>query len=139
MSSHLHTGDRVTVDLPGEQYCFPQDAATTDSRPDIVIWNDQTIVLIELTIPFEPGMDAAAERKRAKYADLLARCSTTRHALLTTIEVGSRGFLNVASFEKLYGHLGHTRQRERRELEAEIIRKVISASHDIWCKRNWLG
>ena len=84
-------------------------------------------------------MDAAAERKRTRYADLLARCSTTHQAHLTTIEVGSRGFLNVASFEKLYSHLRHTKQRERMELEAEIVRKVITESHDIWCKRNWLG
>ena len=73
--------------------------ATTDSRPDIVIWNDQITILIELTIPFEPGIDTAAERKRTRYADLLARCSTTHQAHLTTIEVGSMGFLNVASFE----------------------------------------
>ena len=88
VSSHLQPGCQVTADLHGQCYCFPQDVATTDSRADIVIWNDQTIILIELTIPFEPGMDTAAERKRARYADLLARCSTTRQAHLTTIEVG---------------------------------------------------
>ena len=70
ISSHLQPGHQVTADLPGEHYCFPQDVATTDSRPDIVIWSDQSIILVELTIPFEPGMDAAAERKQAKYADL---------------------------------------------------------------------
>ena len=71
ISSYLQPGHQVTADLPGEHYCFPQDVATTDSRPDIVIWSDQSIILVELTIPFEPGMDATAERKQAKYANLL--------------------------------------------------------------------
>ena len=138
ISSHLQPGHQVTADLPGEHYCFPQDVATTDSRPDIVIWSEQSIILVELTIPFEPGMDAAAERKQAKYADLLARCRTTRHAHLITIEVGSRGFINATCFDKLYSQLSNSKQSERRELEAEITRKVIARSHDIWCQRNWL-
>ena len=137
ISSHLQPGHQVTADLPGEHYCFPQDVATTDSRPDIVIWSEQSIILVELTIPFEPGMDAAAERKQAKYADLLARCRTTRHAHLITIEVGSRGFINATCFDKLYSQLSNSKQSERRELEAEITRKVIARSHDIWCQRNW--
>ena len=89
----------MSADLPGEHYCFPQDVATTDSRPDIVIWSDQSIIIVELTIPFEPGMDAAAERRQAKYADLLARCRTTCHSHLITIEVVSRGFINATSFD----------------------------------------
>jgi len=89
ISSHLQPGHQVTADLPGEHYCLRQDVATTDSRPDIVIWSDQSIILVELTIPFQPGMDVAAERKQAKYADLLARCLTICHFHLITIEVGS--------------------------------------------------
>ena len=139
ISTHLQPGHQVTADLPGEHYCFPQDVATTDSRPDIVIWSDQSIILLELTIPIEPGMDAAAIRNHAKYADLLARCHTICHSHLITIEVGSRGFINATSFDKLYSQLSNSKQSERRELEVEISRKVIARSHDIWCQRNWLG
>ncbi len=139
ISSHLQPGHQVTADLPGEHCCFPQDVATTDSRPDIVIWSDQSIILVELTIPFEPGMDAAAERKQAKYADLLARCRTICHSHFITIEVGSRGFINATSFDKLYSQLFSSKQSERQELEAEITRNVIARSHDIWWQRNWLG
>ena len=84
-------------------------------------------------------MDAAAERKQAKYADLLARCRTICHSHLNTIEVGSRGFINATSFDKLYSQLSNSKQSERRELEVEITQKVIARSHDIWCQRNWLG
>ena len=48
ISSHLQPGHQLTADLPGEHYCFPQDVATTDSRPDIVIWSDQSIILVKL-------------------------------------------------------------------------------------------
>ena len=108
VSKHIPTGHNATVDLPEEQYIFPQAIATTNSRPDMVIWNDQltSIYLIELTIPFETGIEDAAERKRQKYADLLAKCSAgKRVAKLITIEVGSRGFINTESFDDLYKHL----------------------------------
>ena len=138
-STHLRPGHRVTVDLPGEEYVFPQDVATTDSRPDLVIWSQDSIVLIELTIPFEEGMESAADRKRAKYANLLARCTTTRRtAHLTTIEVGSRGFINAPSFDAFYHHLARSKLTERKELELEVVKKCIQQSHMIWCKRNWL-
>ena len=95
-SLHLHPGEQITVDPTEWEYKFPQDVATTDSRPEMVIWKEDSIVLVELTIPFEEDMEASTERKRSKYAGLLARYSSTRHAAhLTTIEVGSRGFINA--------------------------------------------
>ena len=89
VASHLHLGDHVTVDLPDVEYCFPQDVNTTDRRPDLVIWSENSICLIELTIPFEAWMDAAVERKQAKYEDLVALCATNqRTACLTTVRLG---------------------------------------------------
>ena len=138
-SCHLKPGHQATVDLPGEEYCFPQDVATTDSRPDLVIWSQDTITLIELTICFEEGMDTAAERKRTKYADLLARCASTKpFAHLTTIEVGSRGFINSSSFDAFYRHLAKPKKKMCHKLETEVVQKCLERSHDIWCKRNWL-
>ena len=130
ISSYLQPSHQVTADLPGEPYCFPQDVAPTDSRPDIVIWSDQSIILVELTIHFEPGTNAAAERKQTKYADLLAKCHTICHSHLIIIEVGSLGFINATSFS-----VNYSKQSEQRELEVEITRKVIARSHDIWCQR----
>ena len=66
-STHLQPGHRITVDLPGKDYVLPQDVTTTDSRANLVIWSQESIALIELTVPFEEGMEAVAERKRAKY------------------------------------------------------------------------
>ena len=138
VSRHLHPGESVTVDLEDEEYCFPQDVAITDRRPDMVIWSDRSICLVELTIPFEAGMAEAAERKRAKYEELLGACAASqRTANLITIEVGSRGFINAPSLDELYRHLTPSRKLERKELEKQITRKCITRSHEVWCKRNW--
>ena len=138
-TSHTHTpGDQITIDLPEHEYKFPPDVATTDSHPDMVIWSEDSIVLVELTIPFKEGMEAATERKRSKYADLLTRSSSTRCAAhLNIIKVGSRGFINAPSFDNFYSHLAWSKQNEQRELELEVTMKSIQQSHKIWCQRNW--
>ena len=71
---HLPPGLQITADLPG-QYNFPQDIATTDQHPDIVIWSATTI-LVELTVPFETNVSIAAERKVQLYKDLRDACLT---------------------------------------------------------------
>ena len=40
----------VHADLPGQAYCFPVHIATTDERPDIVIWTDHQCTLVELIL-----------------------------------------------------------------------------------------
>ena len=70
---HLPTPDTsFTADL-GDNYSFPTHIVPTDLWPDIVWWNDvkKTIVLVELTIPFDTSMDGTSERKQAKYDHLL--------------------------------------------------------------------
>ena len=77
----------------------------TGSRLDLVIWSkDQaSIHLVELTVPFETTMEDAVTRERARYSELLQECSrTAKVATLITIEVGSRSFLNLESFQDLY-------------------------------------
>ena len=47
----LPPSQNVTADLPNLQYSFPQQIARTDSRPDLIVWNQSAIIIIELTIP----------------------------------------------------------------------------------------
>ena len=83
-------------------------------------------------------MEATTERKRSKYADLLATSSSTRRAAhLSTIEVGSRGFINATSFDNFYSHLARSKQKEQIELELEVAMKCTHQLHEIWCQRNW--
>ena len=134
--SHLPDGMRVTADLPEEEYNFPQDVASTDLGPDIVIWDSQVIHIIELTVPFETNAVDAAERKTLHYQDLRESCALRRRSSIITLEVGSRGFLCAEGFQKLYSLLC-TKSKSRQKFEVEVIREVIASSYDIWCKRNW--
>ena len=65
----------MRVDL-GKQLQFPREIVETSLRPDLVMWSEacKTVLLVELTVPWEGGLEAAYERKRAKYADLAAEC-----------------------------------------------------------------
>ena len=137
---HASSQQQVTVDLPNQPYCFPASFACTDSRPDLVIWNkDQaSIHLVELTVPFETTMKDAVTRKRARYSELLQECSrTARVAKLITIEVGSRGFLNLESFQDLYKVLETPPAKDCCKLEVEVVKTTLLHLHLIWCKRNW--
>ena len=134
---HLPPTASITVDLCDQQYAFPQHIATTDSRPDITVWDQTRITLIELTVPFETCTDSAIQRKTHRYRDLLSECKANGYtADLLTIEVGSRGFLHCSSFDSLY-RLVPARRQDQEALEGDIIKICVQESYRIWCKRNW--
>lgn len=58
----------------GRKLQFPTEITNTRLRPDIVMWSSSSkaVLLVELTISWEAGLEAAWERKRLKYADLAA-------------------------------------------------------------------
>ena len=93
----------LSVDL-GESYDFPTHIVPTDLRPDIVWWDpgDRSMCLAELTVCFESNFEDAAQRKTAKYMDLLQQVRDRGYkAQLLTLEVGSRGVPHFVSFETL--------------------------------------
>ncbi|MGH0118021.1 UNVERIFIED_CONTAM: hypothetical protein FKN15_047026 [Acipenser sinensis] len=67
----------MLVDV-GQQLIFPPEIATTNLRPDIVLWSGSArlVHLVELTVPWEDAVDEAYERKK-----------------LYPVEVGCRGFV----------------------------------------------
>ena len=74
---------------------------------------------------------------QAKYAELVDHCRQNGfHATLITVEVGSRGFINVYSFAELY-KIVNASLTTRSALEREVIRQAIEGSFCIWCRRNW--
>ena len=66
-SSNRQPNYQITVDLDAS-YHIPSHIASTDLRPDIVMWSDlkKTVLLIELTVSFETNYAEARERKRNK-------------------------------------------------------------------------
>ena len=135
--SQLPPSLSITVDLPDKPYSFPQQIACTNSRPDIVIWDQSTITIIELTVPFELCFEFAVARKTDRYSELLASCRDAGYkATLLTVEVGSRGFIHTASFDRLY-QLYPAIRSKRDAFEKEVVRRCLLQSYNIWCKRNW--
>ena len=69
--AHLAPSPSMVVDI-GEGYAFPIHTVPTDLRPDLV-WEDNARILyvVELIVCYETNFGEAAERKMAKYINLV--------------------------------------------------------------------
>ena len=90
---------------------FPPEVYSTSARPDIVLISHSlhTVILIELTVPAEEGIEAAHKRKLAKYSGLVSSINDNASpwsARILTLEIGARGYVpNSAS--RLFRNLGY--------------------------------
>ncbi len=114
----------MRVDL-SRKLQFPSKITSTSLHPDIVMWssNSKTVLFIELTIPWEAGIEAASGRKRLKYADLAAECREAGwRTMLYPVEVGCCGFAGTATVH-LLRDLGVTGAGQRKALKdiAEML------------------
>ena len=82
---------------------FPVHIIQTEKRPDIVAWSDskKSVLLIELTVPWEESREEAHKWKKNRYETLRvdsAEKGWICHVI--PIEVGCRGFIghSVISF-----------------------------------------
>ena len=134
---HLRPTTTLSVDLDDE-YDFPTHIVPTDLRPDIVWWNsgDRSMCLAELTVCFESNFTEAAQRKTAKYMDLLQQARSSGYkAELLTLQVGSRGVPHYESFQQLAETLSMG-SRDLTNLLKSTTRAAIAGSFRIWCSRN---
>lgn len=125
----------MRVDL-GNQLLFPREIVETSLRPDLVMWSEprKTILLVELTVPWEEGMEAANERKRSKYADLAGDCRDAGwKATIYPVEVGCRGFVGSSTVRLLrdIGCKGAACRKAIKELAEEAER----GSFWLWLRR----
>ncbi|XP_078617582.1 uncharacterized protein LOC144885536 [Branchiostoma floridae x Branchiostoma japonicum] len=84
----------MAVDLEN-RLCFPKNICVTSLRPDLVAWSEalKTVIIVELSVPWEENMQSAYERKKLKYQDLTHECKQSGwNVLLYPVEVGCRGF-----------------------------------------------
>nr|XP_055041026.1 uncharacterized protein LOC129428141 [Misgurnus anguillicaudatus] len=131
----LAKGWEMEVDL-GRKLHFPEAVLVTTLRPDIIMWSPEgrKIILVELTVPWEEGCEEAAERKRAKYQQLVAGCQDKGWTCwLMTVEVGCHGFPAQSVWNLLtkVGLRGHLRKAAVRKLGEAAER----ASCWLWHKR----
>ena len=93
----------LTVDI-GDSYSFPLHihVVDTDLRPNLVWWDERHryLHIVELTVCFESNFVEAAERKSAKYMDLVEEGHANGYKTsLLTLQVGSRGVPDLHGFE----------------------------------------
>ena len=83
---------------------FPTEVASTNKRPDIVIWSPSSrqVIIVELTVPWEERMEDAFERKMGKYQELVADCQGRGWRVWCfPVEVGTRGFVGQSLWRAL--------------------------------------
>ena len=135
--SHVHPSFLFTIDLTSMGYSFPQHITSTDMHPDIVWWSDERRELgLELTISYELLVADSHQREQAKYQDLVQAVQGAGYSTqLLTLEVGSRGMLDIEHLEKIQSSIGATK-KETTELCLSIIRVTVLESFRIWSSRN---
>ena len=113
------------------QQAFRQHIAITNLRPDIVLWSQtkKTVVLIELTVPYQERVDEAHERKQFKYQELVEQCQEKRVEDMVFPSRSRMSWLPGTVSVENAGEARHDWQRGKE------YRKRENASLRIWCKR----
>ncbi len=91
-----------------------------------MLWSaaEMSVILIELTVPWEEGLEATYERKKVKYADLVADCRES--GWIVRLVGRSTSYLL-----KDLGLQGATLSRSTKELSEE----AENSSHWLWLKQ----
>ena len=113
-----HNGSTIQVLDLDRKLVFP-NIVETNLRPDAVLVSQQskTLVAIKLTVQWEENCEEAHERKRLKYAHLMADCKDKGWSVwLFPVEVGCRGF-PAQSVWKLLARLD-TQDNNKKTVEA---------------------
>ena len=119
----------------------PPDLMVTTARPDMVYVNNDTVVLIELTIPFNSpdSLHNAQARKQNKqlYQQLLSDLdSSGKQATLVTIEIGSLGHSLLECHKSLVRTLQSLFDKSKvRKVFDNAAKIAISASYTIFLAR----
>lgn len=120
----------------GRRLQFPREITSTSLQPDIVLWSSTTklVLLIELTIQWEAGVEAAWEPKRLKYSDLAEECRKAGwRTTIYLVEVGCCGFVGTSAVHLLreMGVCGASLQKASKDLADEAEK----SSFWLWLKR----
>ena len=114
---------------------------TTTQKPDLVIVNRalQSVIIFELTVPWDGNVITAHNHKTNKYASLLVDLSNSGYtADLYCFEVSVRGQITKDNFARLRSYLyktvGHSKLSCR--LSKNISKAAILGSFSIFAARN---
>ena len=87
--------------------------------------------MLELTVFFETFFEEAAQRKEIKYQDIVERARSAKYTpTLITLEVGSRGIIDMNGFSRLKDELKIAR-RDLTQSLVELTRIYLAIYHGI--------
>ena len=132
---HRASDWELQVDLK-RKLIFPEEVAVTSLRPDMVLLSrsTKTILVVELTVPWEDRLAISHQLKKAKYQDLIDEAHLKGwYAALFPIEVGCRGFpaTSVRYFLQKIG----LEPRLLKKATGEIATVAETTSRWIWLTR----
>ena len=132
----------IKADING-RLVFPQEVVVTNLRPDILIPSNsiKTIVLVELTVPWEEKVSERHEFKKSKYDHLAVEAGLKGWSVVNLpVEVGCRGFA-CKSLSHMWRKLGMSGS-SLRKANSKTAREAERCYRWLWLRRNnsdWLS
>ena len=131
------------ADLPGLRVnggTVPSYIIPTTEKPDVVLCFPEAspvkVVLIELTVPFEPNIRKARERKEDRYAQLNRNIRSKKHeSHLICFEVGSRGVITKENKQQIKSIFRHVGSRKCRDVMLMMSKVALIGSYVIYNAR----
>ena len=124
-------------------YCdidtFPCPTIITreEYRPDIVIKNNNTIVLLELTAGYETNIEKNGIRKQIHYRPLIDKLKIEYDIKFINLSMGAIGIIgeHAKSIKSIFSDVG-VEKTEINFIINRIINVCIRTTYYIFCKRN---
>ena len=125
---------------------IPPDILVTAEKPDIVIIDRRvahisgkpTVIIIELTCPWEERLEIARDLKSNKYSSLIHDIQATGHEVIFyPVEVGVRGIINKVNKSTIRDICDYfCAQTTASKLTKDISREAVTSSYHIFLNRN---
>ena len=142
----------VFADIPNHRACesppatIPVELSTTTARPDIVLHKGKSVILLELTIPWNSvaSITSAKARKENKtsYQLLISDLTNSGYSVhYTTIEIGCLGHYTSDAYASLKTIAPSSSRASRRDTLLAASKAAISCSYHIFSCRGskpWL-
>ena len=118
---------------------LPVNVIVSKLKPDIVVHNkeDNSIHLIELTVPFETNIQKAHDRKSSKYENLVSDISDNGFTCdLTCFEIGSRGLITPDNINNIKAIFTFVKAKPSKKFMKELSKLALMCSYTIWNARH---
>ena len=135
--SKLQENESINCDLPNNYAgisTIPSSVIVTNQRPDITVVNeiDKSIILFELTVPFDSNIENANNRKCKKYENLINDISDKGYSVtFEAFEISSRGLITNANSERLKNLL-NLKNSELKDFCNQLQKTVLVSSYIIF-------